>query len=152
VSGRWLGTAFLLGGLLNPVREAAREWAWLLRLVVGALLSLLSSLVFAQASSVVVPDFAPVVCAPASASSAGAVPVTISAVHTTLGCGTDASGNALTLMVLPGGSVASVISDTPVEGGEQTGIDIGFAVLSVMAAAWGFRALRRLVEGGSGDG
>jgi hypothetical protein len=133
---------------LNPVREAAREWAWLLRLVVGALLSLLSSLVFAQASGVVANDYSAVVCAPASASAVGGVPVTLVGVtRGSLSCGTDASGNAMSLYVVPFAS-----SDQPVEGGEQTGIDIGFAVLSVMAAAWGFRALRRLVEGGTGDG
>jgi hypothetical protein len=53
-----------------------------------------------------------------------------------VGCGTDSSGNALYLQV------STLSSDQPVSGGEVAGLQIGGAVLGVLAIAWCVRALR----------
>lgn len=61
-------------------------------------------------------------------------------------CGVDSGGNTLALQVSTLG-----VGDVPVEGGEQVGLDIGGAVLLVMAAAFGFRLLGQMFRGHSGD-
>lgn len=60
-------------------------------------------------------------------------------------CGTDSGGNALYLQV----STLGQVSDAPVAGGEQVGMDIGAAVLLVMAAAWALRSVRRVIDSGA---
>lgn len=60
-------------------------------------------------------------------------------------CGMDSGGNTLYVQV------STMGGDSPVEGGEQVGLDIGAAVLLVMASAWALRSVRRLLESG-GDG
>ncbi|MGF6648622.1 hypothetical protein [Paraburkholderia sp. GAS82] len=62
-------------------------------------------------------------------------------------CGEDASGNTLVLQVASG-----VAGDGPVDGGFQVGFDVGGAVLGVMAMAFAFRLLRRLIDSPGGDG
>jgi len=62
-------------------------------------------------------------------------------------CGTDSGGSALYLQV----STLGQTGDAPVEGGEQVGLDIGAAILLVMAAAWALRSVRRVIDSG-GDG
>jgi hypothetical protein len=121
------------------VREAMREWAWFIRLVAGLLAALLSSVVFAQASGV---QFSGVVCGPQNLAGV----TYVQAAGQSVSCGSDSSGNALVLQV------STLANDQPVEGGEQVGLDIGGAMLAVMAAAWGVRALRRMLEnGGEGE-
>lgn len=58
-----------------------------------------------------------------------------------IGCGADSAGNPLTLQVSTLGA-----GDAPVDGGAEVGLEIGGAVLSVMAMAWGVRVMRRLFE------
>lgn len=61
-------------------------------------------------------------------------------------CGTDANGNQLvlqvnsTLVAMDSGSM-----DSPTNG-VQVGLDIGGAVLLVLATAWGARALRNMLS------
>ena len=85
-----------------------------------------------------------IVCGPTGASGvtyveAGGQPV---------GCGTDASGNALQLQV----DTATVASDQPggASGdGAVVGLAVGGAVLGVMAIAYGFRLLRNFINSSS---
>jgi hypothetical protein len=77
-----------------------------------------------------------VVCGPASEAgvtyaSSGGRPVT---------CGSDSAGNTLVLRV----STAS--SDQPVSGGDVAGLQIGGAVLGVLAVAWCIRAIARQIN------
>jgi hypothetical protein len=51
-------------------------------------------------------------------------------------CGTDSTGATLYLQV------STLSSDQPVSGGEVAGLQIGGAVLGVLAAAWCVRAIR----------
>jgi hypothetical protein len=51
-------------------------------------------------------------------------------------CGTDSSGATLYLQV------STLSSDQPVSGGEVAGLQVGGAVLGVLAAAWCVRAIR----------
>lgn len=53
-----------------------------------------------------------------------------------VGCGTDSAGNALYLQV------STLAGDEPVGGGEVVGLEIGGAVLSVLAVAWCVRVVR----------
>lgn len=53
-----------------------------------------------------------------------------------VGCGMDSGGNALYLQVSTSGG------DQPVSGGEVVGMQIGAAVLGVLAVAWCIRALK----------
>jgi hypothetical protein len=99
---------------------------------------LFSSQVFAQASGV---QFSNVVCGPSGLS--GVTYVLVSG-HNAL-CGVDSSGASLMLQV------STLSPDVPVDGGEQVGLDVGAAMLLVMAAAWAIRAVRRLIDSG-GDG
>jgi hypothetical protein len=62
-----------------------------------------------------------------------------------VGCGSDSGGNALYVQV------STLSPDEPVEGGEQVGLDIGAAMLLVMATAWGIRVLRNQLDSGSED-
>ncbi|PRG06840.1 hypothetical protein C6Q17_24060 [Burkholderia contaminans] len=55
-------------------------------------------------------------------------------------CGTDSSGNALFLQV------STFSSDQPMPGGEVAGLQIGAAVIGVLAMAWCVRALREFVN------
>ncbi|MFM0380472.1 hypothetical protein [Paraburkholderia strydomiana] len=55
-------------------------------------------------------------------------------------CGTDSSGNALYLQV------STLSGDQPMQGGEVVGLQIGGAVLGVLAIAWCVRALRDFVN------
>ncbi|MFC0398597.1 hypothetical protein [Paraburkholderia rhizosphaerae] len=57
-----------------------------------------------------------------------------------IGCGTDSGGNALYVQV------STLSNDQPVAGGEVAGLQIGAAVLFVMAAAWSLRAIRRHLD------
>lgn len=101
--------------------------------VVVALL-LWSSLACAQVPGVAVSG---IVCGPGGVS--GVTYATVGGQQ--VGCGQDSSGNALYVQVstLQGGG-------GPVDGGEYAGLDIGAAVLGVMAVAWCFRALRNYVD------
>jgi hypothetical protein len=100
-----------------------------MRWLVGCLLLAVSSLVFAQASGV---QFSGVVCGPG-----GLTGVTyVNDGGRPVDCGTDSSGNQLVLQV------STLSGNEPVDGGEFTGLDIGGAVLGVLAAAWCFRVLR----------
>ena len=101
-------------------------------------LLVVSGMAFGQASGV---QFSAVVCGPAGLSGVTYVMSSAGA----LSCGTDSNGNALQLQV------STLSADTPVEGGEQVGLDIGGAVLGVLAVAWGFRFVRRYIET-SGEG
>lgn len=83
-----------------------------------------------------------VVCGPGGASG---VTYAVVSGHQ-VGCGTDTAGNALFLQVATLG-----VDSGPVDGGDQIGLDIGAAVLSVMAVAWTFRFLRRYIDT-SGEG
>lgn len=78
-----------------------------------------------------------VVCGPEGAS--GVTYATVGGQE--VGCGTDSAGNPLALQVstLGGG-------DSPVDGGVEVGLEIGGAVLAVMAVAWGVRVVRRFIE------
>jgi hypothetical protein len=60
-----------------------------------------------------------------------------------VGCGSDSSGNALFLQV------STLSGDEPVAGGEVAGLQIGSAVLFVMASAWCVRVLRNHFVAGS---
>ncbi|MGN7982230.1 hypothetical protein [Burkholderia stagnalis] len=53
-----------------------------------------------------------------------------------LSCGTDSGGNTLYLQV------STLSDDQPVLGGEVVGLQIGGAVLALMAVAYGFRVIR----------
>lgn len=55
-------------------------------------------------------------------------------------CGTDSAGAALFLQV------STLSNDQPVPGGELAGLQIGGAVLGVMAVAWSIRAVRRHLD------
>ena len=98
----------------------------------GGLLAV-SGMAFGQASDV---QFSAVVCGPAGLSGVTYVTSNVGA----LSCGTDSNGNALQLQV------STLSGEQPVEGGEQVGLDIGGAVLSVLAVAWAFRFVRRYIE------
>lgn len=108
------------------------------RALVLFVLLLVASSTWAQASGV---QFSSVVCGPSGLS--GVTYVNLGG--RPVACGTDSSGASLVLQV------STLTPDTPVEGGEQTGLDIGAAVLLVMGAAFCFRSVRRLLESG-GDG
>jgi hypothetical protein len=110
-----------------------------MRWVYAVVLLAVSSAAFAQASGVAVSG---VVCGPAGVQGV----IYVSASGRAVTCGTDSSGNQLVLQV------STLEGNIPVDGGEQTGLDIGGAVLAVMAAAFGIRALRRLIESSNGDG
>lgn len=109
-----------------------------MRWVIALLFALLSSQVFAQASGV---QFSNVVCGPSGLSGV----TYVSTAGRSVTCGTDSTGAALVLQV------STLSPDLPIEGGEQIGLDIGAAMLLVMAAAWCVRAVRRLIESG-GEG
>lgn len=98
-----------------------------------------STAAMAQASSV---QFSAVVCGPSGL--AGVTYATESGRPVL--CGTDSSGDALVLQV------STLSPDAPVEGGEQTGADIGAALLLVMAVAWGVKVMRRMMESSAGEG
>ena len=51
-------------------------------------------------------------------------------------CGTDSAGNVLMAQV------ATLSGEQPVNGGDVVGLELGAAVLSVLAAAWCVRAIR----------
>lgn len=51
-------------------------------------------------------------------------------------CGRDSNGNALILQV------STLTDDQPVSGGEVVGLQLGGAVLGVLAIAWCVRAIR----------
>jgi hypothetical protein len=51
-------------------------------------------------------------------------------------CGADSIGNALYLQV------STLSGDQPIEGGDMVGLQIGGAVLGVLAVAWCIRAVR----------
>ncbi|CAG9232334.1 conserved hypothetical protein [Burkholderia vietnamiensis] len=53
-----------------------------------------------------------------------------------VGCGTDSSGNSLYLQI------STLAGDEPVAGGEVVGLEIGGAVLGVLAVAWCVRVVR----------
>jgi len=55
-------------------------------------------------------------------------------------CGTDSGGGALFLQV------STLGDEQPVPGGEVAGLQIGGAVLGVMAVAWSIRAIRRHLD------
>lgn len=55
-------------------------------------------------------------------------------------CGTDSSGATLYLQV------STLSSDQPVQGGEVAGLQIGGAVLGVLAIAWCVRAIREFLN------
>lgn len=59
-----------------------------------------------------------------------------------VGCGMDSGGNALYLQVSTWGG------DQPVSGGEVVGMQIGAAVLGVLAVAWCIRALKDYLNSG----
>jgi hypothetical protein len=77
-----------------------------------------------------------VVCGPAGI--AGVTYVTVGG--ESAGCGTDSTGNQLVLQV------STLSSDQPVDGGVQTGLQIGGAVLSVLAIAWCFRVVKNQLD------
>ncbi|MGX7005133.1 hypothetical protein [Caballeronia sp. KNU42] len=108
-----------------------------MRAVVLVLLLVVSSWACAQASGV---QFSGVVCGPGGLAGVTYVQASGRAVD----CGVDSSGAQLVLQV------STLSGDRPVEGGEQIGIDLGAAVIAVMATAWGIRALRNLLNS-SGD-
>lgn len=60
-------------------------------------------------------------------------------------CGTDSAGNTLMLQI------STLQSDDPVGGGDIVGLQIGGAVLGVLAVAWCIRAIRNQINSG-GDG
>lgn len=93
---------------------------------------------FAQASGA---QFSGVVCGPSGLSGVSYVTEGGRQVD----CGTDSAGNQLVLQV------STLAEDQPVDGGVQTGIDIGGAVLTVMAAAFAFRTLRRVLDSGGSE-
>ncbi|CAB3659354.1 hypothetical protein LMG24076_01368 [Trinickia soli] len=63
-----------------------------------------------------------------------------------IGCGTDSSGNALFLQV------STLSDDQPVMGGEVVGLEIGGAVLGVLAVAWCLRVVRDFIYSDGGEG
>jgi hypothetical protein len=87
----------------------------------------------AQASVVAVSG---VVCGPAGV--AGVTYVTVGT--ESAGCGTDSAGDQLVLQV------STLSPDQPVDGGVQTGLQIGGAVLSVLAVAWCFRVVKNQLD------
>lgn len=119
------------------------EWRWFARVVIRAGLcvaaALVSSLCSAQASGV---GFQMVVCAPSSGNDLMVNGATVS-------CGTDANGNPLVLQSAAQLVAVGAGSDSPVPGGEQVGLDMGAAVLFVMAAAYGVRVVRNLINSSS---
>ncbi|WP_144153290.1 hypothetical protein [Paraburkholderia sp. BCC1885] len=82
--------------------------------------------------------FSAVVCGPEGASSV----TYVTSSGQDVACGTDSSGNPLLLQVA---AVASG-DDSPVDGGVGVGLELGGAVLMVMAVAWGVRMVGRFVE------
>lgn len=77
-----------------------------------------------------------IVCGPASEAGVTYVSVAGRSVQ----CGVDSSGNALVLQV------STLVDDEPVAGGDVAGLQIGAAVLGVMAVAWSIRAVRRYLD------
>lgn len=67
-----------------------------------------------------------------------------------IGCGLDSGGNALVLELGVPSPVTSGGGDgsQPVTGGEVVGLEIGAAVLAVLAVAWCIRSLTRLFNTG----
>ncbi|HDR9165440.1 TPA: hypothetical protein QDB28_005904 [Burkholderia vietnamiensis] len=57
-------------------------------------------------------------------------------------CGTDTKGNTLYLQI------STLTGDQPVSGGETVGLEIGGAVLGVLAVAWCIRALTDQLNSG----
>jgi hypothetical protein len=97
------------------------------------LLFCVSSPSFAQASGV---QLSSVVCGPVGLSGV----TYVQAGGASVSCGTDSLGNALALQV------STLDNGGPIEGGDVVGLQIGAAVLSVFAVAWGFRVVRRFIE------
>ena len=87
----------------------------------------------AQASMVAVSG---VVCGPSGV--AGVTYVTVGA--ESAACGTDSAGDQLVLQV------STLSPDQPVDGGVEAGLQIGGAVLSVLAVAWCFRVVRNQLD------
>ena len=138
--------AVLRGEAMDSVRVALVEWCWfgrvVARFVVFVAASVMSCSVFAQASAAAAASgvqFSGVVCGPAGL--AGVTYVTAAGAE--VSCGTDSAGDALVLQV------STLVDAGPVEGGEQVGLDIGAAVFLVLAAAFGLRLVRRIIENGS---
>ena len=97
------------------------------------------------ASSGAVPAVAMIGCMPAGASGVQY----ISAAGHSISCGTDANGVPLVGYVNTTLVAASAADQGPMPGGAQVGLDIGGAVLLVLATAYGIRLLRNLSNSSS---
>lgn len=89
-------------------------------------------------------------CYAAGDQPASDVPVLSAGRGLTCGSMVDASGVALMAYMEPS-SGASDGSDSAIPGGETVGLEIGGAMLLVMASAWGIRAVRRFIDSESGE-
>jgi len=130
------GVRWLFSDAAADAFYCAVRWA-LLVFLAGALL-LLGFLIpwrlaHAQTSGFAVSD---VVCGPAGI--AGVVYISVGG--TAANCGSDSQGNQLVLQV------STLSPDQPVDGGVETGLQIGGAVLAVLAVAWCFRVVRNHLD------
>lgn len=124
-----------------------RTWLqWLSWWAVLVAVALCSTKGYAQSSqSGALPAFTTIACMPGGAS--GVQYVTTA--NRQITCGTDANGVTLyaylntTLVAVPRSA------NEPVSGGEQVGLEIGGAVLLVLATAHGIRTLRNFINSSS---